>query len=536
MDRIIRRLPALFRAIWHRRWLATKVACVACALGWLFVLLLPDKFEAIARVYVKQQTPIAQVVQGIAVDSDIDSGIDLVREALLSRPQLEGVARRTNLDRKVKTISDMDNLTRQLRKDIVVVSREPAATGNGDNLSRNNVYTISYQNSARERSIAVVRSLLDNFMEGTLSGNQSGSNEAQRFLVAQIKDYERRLQEAEARLADFKKSNVGAISGERGDYFTRLDREIADQQTAETNLAIAAGRRSELQRQLASAQPYVPGTSNLGAGSSAGFASDLSTRILEAEAKLEELRLQYTDKHPEVVALLATVRELKAREAKELQVLRRGGRGSGAIRSLATNPVYQQIQLQLNQSNVDIAALRGAIAEHRDEITKLRKTVDTAPEVEQQLSRLNRDYGVTKSQYEALVQRLEKAKISDDAAQSGIVKFDVIEPPRADIDPVWPYRPGLFAAVLIGSVLLGLLTAIARLFVMPNFDSVEMLRRVTGLEVLGAVSKIVTPAYIEQRQLEKRRLAWVGASLAIACLLLVLVGDFGAHAIQKLLS
>jgi hypothetical protein len=156
--------------------------------------------------------------------------------------------------------------------------------------------------------------------------------------------------------------------------------------------------------------------------------------VQEAEARLEELLLRFTDRHPEVLALRQTIAELKGREARELAELARGGAGTGAIRSLNVNPVYQSIQTQLSQVDVELASLRGAASQHRREIAELRRFVDSAPEVEQEFARLNRDYTVQRAQYQQLVERLERARVSDDAAQNGIVRFDVIEPPRAGSD------------------------------------------------------------------------------------------------------
>jgi uncharacterized protein involved in exopolysaccharide biosynthesis len=86
------------RALWRRRWLAIAVAWAVCALAWLAVLALPDRYEATARVYVDARTALRPVLEGIAIEEDYDSQLALVREALLSRPQLEAVARATNLD------------------------------------------------------------------------------------------------------------------------------------------------------------------------------------------------------------------------------------------------------------------------------------------------------------------------------------------------------------------------------------------------------------------------------------------------------
>jgi polysaccharide chain length determinant protein (PEP-CTERM system associated) len=523
------------RAILRRRKLAIIIAWAVCAVAWGAVLMLPNRFEASARVYVDSLTPLRPVLQGIAVEEDFDSQVSLVREALLTRPQLEAVARKTDLDATVKTPAGMDGLISALKSSIEVIADAPKKQDGS--AARDTVYTITYKNSNRDKSIAVVRALLDNFVEGTMNGNRSGATEAQSFLTSQIADYEKRLTDAEARLAEFKRRNVGMIPGDRGDYFSRLDKEMNGLQESQTNLAIAASRREELRRQLQGAKPYVPGTSGAAGGAQAGgAASDLSLRVQEAEARLEDLLLRYTDKHPEVLALKETIRELKAREAKEMAELARGGPGTGAIRSLSANPVYQSIQVQLNQVEVELASLRGAVAQHQTEIGNLRKFVNLAPEVEQEFARLNRDYGVTKAQYEALVKRLEQAKVSDSAAQTGTIRFQVIDPPRADINPVWPNRPMLIIAGLVAGILIGVMVALGRHLLSPTFDETGSLARETGLPVLGAISRVKATTEDALTVQSDRRLVMAGVALGVLSAVLFMFSNTGARLIHHLLA
>ncbi|MEZ5498999.1 MAG: GNVR domain-containing protein [Steroidobacteraceae bacterium] len=514
--------------VWRRRRLALIVAWAICGLAWFVVLLLPNVYEASARVFVTTRTPLRPMLRGIAVDDDLRSQLNMVQEALLSRPQLEAVVRKNDLDAGVKSTADMDAAVASLRKSIVIEvrGRQP----DRPELDDSGLYAISYRNASQDKSVAVVRTLLDNFLENTLQGKREGTDEAQKFLRQQIKEYETRLSEAEARLAEFKKNNLGMIPGEEGDYFSRLDKEMDGLQTAETNLAVALSRRSELRRQLSSATPYVPGTSGSG-GSSSGAVSDVSLRRQEAEAKLEELLLRFTEKHPEVIALRGTIAELKDREAKELAELSRGGKGTGAIRSLSANPVFQNIQVQLNQADVEIASLRGAITQHKSEIAKLKGVVDTAPEVEQELARLNRDYGVTKSQYEALVGRLEQARVSEDAAKSGIVRFDVMEPPKASSSPVWPNRPLLVLASLLIGPILGILVALGLNLLHPTFSSARMLERVTQLPVLGAISALKRESDAVLQRAAARRYVIAGAALVVCGVVFALFANFGARMI-----
>ena len=95
----------------------------------------------------------------------------------------------------------------------------------------------------------------------------------------------------------------------------------------------------------------------------AGAPPDVTIRRQEAEQRLEECCCSATRKStPKSSRCASTIEELKVREAAELKDLQSGGMGTGAIRSLSANPVYQQIQSQLNQSHVEIASLQGAVS------------------------------------------------------------------------------------------------------------------------------------------------------------------------------
>ena len=162
------------------------VAWTIALVSWAVIMVLPDRYEASAKVFVDARTPLRPVLEGIAIQEDYESQLSLVREALLSRPQLEAVARKTNLDARVTTPAQMESLITGLQNQIQVEATAVASNSQGTAQVRDTIYTISYQHPNRDKSVEVVRTLLDNFMEGTLSGNRSGSTEAQGFLNLEI--------------------------------------------------------------------------------------------------------------------------------------------------------------------------------------------------------------------------------------------------------------------------------------------------------------------------------------------------------------
>ena len=162
------------------------------------------------------------------------------------------------------------------------------------------------------------------------------------------------------------------------------------------------------------------------------------SRIQEAQAKLDELLLKYTDRHPDVIAARATLDELKKRRAVELDNLRRGDAGAVASSGAGNNPVYQNIQLALNKEDVEIAALRRELAQHQSTVAELRQRLNSAPQVEAEFQQLNRDYDVNKAQYTALLESYQKARLGERADNAGSVRFEVVLPPTAPVAPVWP--------------------------------------------------------------------------------------------------
>jgi polysaccharide chain length determinant protein (PEP-CTERM system associated) len=480
------------RSIWRFKWTAIVVAWLVALIGWAIVYTIPDVFEARARVFVDTSTALRPLLQGLAIDSAVQPQLDLVRQALLSRPHLEKVAAETDLMLRATTEAEREALIDRLQTEITF------QRGN------DNLYTMTYRDTSREMSVEVVQRLLGSFIEDVLGIKQEGQETAQRFLQERILDYERRLSEAEARLADFKKKNLGLVPGERGDYFSRLQNEEEALNEARSELAVAERRRDQLQRQLRGETEY----STSGSAPSAPGA-DL---IAESESRLQELLLRYTDRHPEVQALRATIAQLRERQAADLANLREGFVGS----EVTSNPVYQEIQVALNEVEVEIAAIRGDVVEREQRIFDLRQLLDTAPEVEAEFARLNRDYGVTRTQYESLLQRLETARLSEQADQTGVINFEIIDPPVASILPVAPDRPVLLTAVFVVALVAGCGTAFARHLNQPVFLNPRRLALQTGLQVLGVIGS----AFPERRRAE-RKLGLLGIAAATAALAVV---------------
>jgi polysaccharide chain length determinant protein (PEP-CTERM system associated) len=487
------------RGVWRFRWIAMLVAWVVCLIGWFLVLLIPDTYAAWARVYVDTRTRLSQVTAPLGTGSNMASSLEMVRSTLLGGPQLEKVAKLAIPSYATASQVKQQEIINGLRERLTV----EASTDKGASAD---LYLISYTDHDALNAHHVVDQLLNLFMSNTFGDTQLGSEQAQTFLKQQIAEYDRKLEAAEGRLADFKRQHPGLVPGANGgDYFSRLQAESENLNKDRLALTVAEQKRDELRRQLSSEQ-------QVGAVSVSGGASGTTTgsAIREAQNRLDELLLRYTDKHPDVIAARQALVDLRQRQAAEIAAVRRGDQAAIAATGLDANPVYQGIRLQLSQVDAEAAAAGQQVHDEEARIDELRKMINTAPAVEAEFTRLNRDYDVTRGEYQALVDRLNRAKLSDQADATGLVRFKIVDPPTGSDHPVSPDRVRLILTVLLGGFVAGIAVAYFMHQLRPVFTSTRQLSELTQLPVLGAVSM----TWLERHKTEGRRAIWAYSAVA----------------------
>lgn len=481
VNELLDQLLGILRSAWRFRWLGLAAATVLAVGGWLFVLSLPDKYQATGSVFVDTRTAFRPVLEGLIVEDDVISQLGYVRQSILSGPRLEKIAvdsgilppEGVDMRRKVEAIA---SFSRQISIEVQQADADAYE-------SSGTIFSISYPDNDPARAVLVTQTVMDTLIQDTLVGKQDSTENTQKFLEEQIRIYEEKLRKAENRLAEFKKQNIGLMPTDRGDYFSQYQAELDATKNTQNQLDVALARRSELARQLRG--EAVIGASGMAA--SQGSSGDTASRIRDAQARLDELLLRFTDRHPDVIEASNALAELQARRQAEIESLRRGDADSASLTGLASNPIYQSIQLQLNQVDVEIASLRGQLAQHNAKAAELRKFLDMAPKVEAEFAQLNRDYDIDKAQHAALLANLDKAKLGERADQAGGVRFQVVQPPIARMASTSVHRELLLSAVLLGALAAGGALAYLLTLFRPVVSSARELERLAELPVIGVV-------------------------------------------------
>ena len=486
MSEALRQAIIILRGMWKYRWIGLLIAWVVGALGMVTIKFLPDKYEAEARIFVNTDSILKPLMAGMAVQLNDVQRIAMLSRIVISRPNVEKIVHSVGLDAKATSREDYAKLVDGVLK--VLTIKE---TGSA------NLYLLTYRDPIPERAKRVVELLTSMFIESGQGNKINDSDSAKKFLDEQIVAYEKKLQETENRLKEFKLRNLGMTPGEGGGFFARLSQLNVLLTQAQLELRQAENSRDSFKRALEKEERDMESAvtaPSISVGSTAGGSiTEINARIDATKRNLDALLLRYTENHPDVVGTRRVIKELEE-QRRQLQLARKSGDSPPPPPAASGPRAYDQIKMALANAEAEVAAARARVTEYAARLDRLKESAKLMPQLEAEFVQINRDYDLNKKSYENLVSRRESASMSSDMQSvAGVVDFRVIDPPRVSPKPVVPNRLLLLPLSLMLAIGTGFAAAFVATELRPTFYDERTLREALGLPVLGAVSVIVNP-------------------------------------------
>lgn len=501
MDGLYEQFRIALHQVWRRRWLAMTVAWGVAVLGWLIIALIPNSYEAKARLFVQMQSILPNQI-GITPDERQNQQLRL-KQTLTSNENLVRIVRRTDLNSLVASERDLSTVVGQLRQRISIVAQPD---GMIEITGSSNISGFSNGQNARTAA-ATVQGLIDLFIEQNLSGDRRETGQSLQFLDEQLRQRETALREAEQRRMEFEQRYMGALPG-MGTISQRMSAARAELASLEQQVAAGQASLNAMRAQLAATPQSIPGV-----GGSDGSASG-QIAALEGQINSNMAR-GWRESHPDIVAARQQIARLRPYAAAE----RRSGNTGGM-----SNPSYVSLRAMMGEREAQLAAATARRNQLQADLAQLSSGQSTEPGLAAEQERLGRDYDVLKQQYDQLLANREQVRLrSDVQARTSPINVQVIEPPVVPSSPAAPNRPVFLTAVLILALGAGVAAAFVAGQLQTTFPTQNRLAEVTGLPVLGTLSEVVTP---EERARRRQRLLWLGgtgAALAGSWAILILV-------------
>jgi uncharacterized protein involved in exopolysaccharide biosynthesis len=204
------------------------------------------------------------------------------------------------------------------------------------------------------------------------------------------------------------------------------------------------------------------------------------TRLANAEQNYLEATQSYSSDNPSLADARASV-ELARRQFNDI-----ANASTSRVKS-GINPVYQNLDTQLKQSEADLAADQAAVDQWTDALKAVQARVDHIDQVEGGIANYKRQLDVAENNYESYLSRGEEARINDELNRSQITTLAVAQAPSR------PYQPALPKIPLISvlSILVALLGATGLCIALELTDRTigpaEQVESETGLPLLVAL-------------------------------------------------
>jgi polysaccharide chain length determinant protein (PEP-CTERM system associated) len=398
----------------------------------------------------------------------------VLQRTLLSRPNLEKLISKTDLDLSVGGPSDRERLLQQLAIDIQVKPQTK------------NLFTITYRSRSPRLAHDVVQTLLTIFVESATGSNRTDMENARRFLEHQISSYEQQLRAAEKRRADFRAKysdilpanlNVDAPGTTANEAARNALHDV------DGRLQDAIIKRDTLRQELTNTTPMLVVEAG-GQKLNAAGKVVRHTKLQDAEEQLRLLLLKDTAQHPDVIVQKKLIESLKASGEGNSPA----GDDNAAAQRSVPNPVYEQLKVKLVEADTAVSSLQRQRASATDFAERLDKVQREQPGLLAEYQNMDRDYGVLRKNYEELLGRLQSANLAQAAdTQADKVKLQVVDPPEVPRLPAAPNRLMLVSGVLIAGLGGGIAVPILLGQLDRSFSSVDDLRNL-GLPVLGGIS------------------------------------------------
>ena len=497
------------RAAYRLRWLALGVGALAAVIGAASLQFIPTRYEATGRIAVDTQKALKPLLTGLTYQPDIGQQVQMLASTLISRPNVERLLEMPAHAREpILAAFPRDELIGRLMRDIKF---KPTTTPS--------LYEIAYRGPTPEVAAKVVDATFEFFGRTSAGSKLRNSQDADFFLKTQLQDYAARLTEAENRLVAFKARHFGSSGVSSQDYFARIGtlNEEVDKLRFEANSAEQV--RNALRRELATAEPALPleltPRADITRDGIVRTPSQDALERLDAERKrFNDLRMRFTDAHPEVAAARVTVERLEAEARRLNDIEARALAAYGLVGKAAINetyrPLYQRLREELAAAEVRAAALASQLSVKQSQLAQMRELADRMPRLETEMAQLRREQEVAHKNYEQMLARSESASLGAKAdVTAELAEFRIVEPTAVSR---WPAFPGPLhgaAGLLLLAPLLGLAAAALAERLRPAIHDARSLRLLGERPVLAAVSISHTPE-------TQRRERLAGAAFALA--------------------
>jgi succinoglycan biosynthesis transport protein ExoP len=442
---MVNHLPVI---LWQRRYYVLACLFALLLAGTIAAFALPRTYRSTATLLVQSQDLPTSIVEAPAAGA-VEQRIARIREQVLSRGDLIQLIEQNDLYPDERRSRPLSKIIEKMRHATTVGALSSDIGQQSGTQNSTIAIAMSFDYPDPVKAQAVLQSFVSKFLSMDSEDVEDQASLTVRFLQDQANKLQGQIQDIEGQLTALKARNGAALASSGAPPL--ID-------TGSFSAQITSLQNENRQLIVQSRRPSQKGDA-----------------LSAAEAALAAAQAQYSDTHPDVIALKQRVAQLR--------------------RTSQNSDDASTIQEQIAANNAAIHQLMGQRDETLARANAAMAGQSRAPAIMEQAMQLENRATTLRNQYQEISENLLKAQNSARmATEQRAERLSLVEPANLPDHPYSPNRPLLIAGGAAAGLILGMLLALALELLRKPVRSPRQLERL-GLPVIGVVPLLKTKTH-----------------------------------------
>ena len=410
----------------------------------------PPKYTSQSLVLVEEQKVPEGYVKPV-VTEDLSQRVGTLEQRALSAERLRPLIDRLHLSGNLDDVADRIRAGASIQAVQAAVVAAPGAGPKKRAESGVPGFNVNFTASNPREAQAICAGITDIMLQENLRDRAGIAQNTTDFLSRQVEDAKAKLDDMDAKLADFKQHYIGQLPGDEDNNLkilmgmnSQLDANTQTLNRAQQDKAYA---ESLLAQQLAAWKSSQTATNP----------QTLQQELATLQSQLITLQARYTDDYPDVVKTKKDIAELQKKLNEINSAAANPDTTASDKENLSEPPEIRQLRLQIYQYQQVITQATRDQQKLQEQIKIYQGRVALSPAVEEQYKKLTRDYETAQKFYDDQLQKKNESETTTamEREQQG-EQMRLLNPADLPDSPSFPNRWLFAGGGLAGGLALGL--------------------------------------------------------------------------------
>jgi succinoglycan biosynthesis transport protein ExoP len=524
----------------HLKLAAAAFAIITVA-GVGFAYSLPDVYKTQSLIFF-EEPEIPEAIMRTTINTYASKMITILNEKILTVGKMIEFIDEFELYVDERRDTPVELLAMDMRGKIgIEIQQRDSVSASGMPMPMVVGFSVSFEDESPEKTKLVVDELVSLYLEENLKERAKQTSDISVFIIAEVLDLEKEIDEKELGLAKFKEQNADrmpSMASFNMGSITRIDGQLIN---ITRSLAGLEQNRITIEAQLAVIEPTEP--TRLPDGSI--FLSP-QEQMKSLQTQLSVYESKYSENHPDVIAVKRDIASIKerfgidvdmnqidksiatAKAELAIQLSKYSADHPDVIASRTTiakleaeraeveqnqldavvvpdNPAYVQLMAGLDKLDTEEQLLREEAEQLNEDLKEYEQRLAETPLIEKELASLSRDLGSTSNRYWVLRDKQFAAEMGEtlETEQKGETMV-LLEPARIPLRPFKPNRGAIITLAFLFALVAAVgVTQLADALDKSIRDGPSIIR-VQGTPPLIEIPYIFTDAELAQVAIKKK--------------------------------